>query len=169
MAGIHGLCGRIVFLLLVCIPVFTLQANDLVPSRLLGLELARDIATAAVEACRKDGYQVAVVVTDRSGDPVVIMRDVFVSKYMVQIAHNKTNAVVMSNSASGELRSNMARIRDELNELDGVLLMEGGLPIRVSGSLIGAVGVSGAPGGDKDEACARQGIAAVQERLDFAD
>ncbi|NNJ95309.1 MAG: heme-binding protein [Halobacteria archaeon] len=169
MTGIHGSCGRIVFLLLACIPVFTLQANDLVPSRLLGLELARDIATAAVEACRKDGYQVAVVVTDRSGDPVVIMRDVFVSKYMVQIAHNKTNAVVMSNSASGELRSNMARIRDELNELDGVLLMEGGLPIRVSGSLLGAVGVSGAPGGDKDEACARQGIAAVQERLDFAD
>lgn len=145
------------------------QANDLVPTRLMGLDLARDIATAAVKACRKDGYQVAVVVTDRSGDPVVIMRDVFVSKYMVQIAHNKTNAVVMSNSASGELRTNMARIRDELNELDGVLLMEGGLPIRFNGSLIGAVGVSGAPGGDKDEACARQGIAAIQERLDFAD
>lgn len=144
-------------------------AEGLVETKLLSLDIARTVADAAIEACRKDGYQVAVVVTDRSGDPVVIMRDVFVSKYMVQIAHNKTNAVVMSNSASGELRSNMARIRDELNELDGVLLMEGGLPIRVSGSLIGAVGVSGAPGGDKDEACARQGIAAVQERLDFAD
>lgn len=145
------------------------QANDLVPSRLLGLDLARDIASAAVAACRKDGYQIAVVVTDRSGDMVVVLRDVFVSKYMVRIAHNKANAVTMSNSASGELRTNMARIREELNELDGVLLMEGGLPIRVDGSLVGAVGVSGAPGGDKDEACARQGIEAVQERLDFAD
>ncbi|MGB5260517.1 MAG: heme-binding protein [Gammaproteobacteria bacterium] len=169
MTEIHELCRRIACLLLACLPAFAVQANDLIPSRLLGLDLARDIATAAVDACRKDGYQVAVVVTDRSGDPVVIMRDVFVSKYMVQIAHNKTNAVVMSNSASGELRTNMARIRDELNELDGVLLMQGGLPIRVDGSLIGAVGVSGAPGGDKDEACARQGLAAVQERLDFAD
>lgn len=146
-----------------------LRAGDLVPARLLGLDLARDIATAAVEACRKDGYQVAVVVSDRSGDPIVVMRDVFVSKYMVQIAHNKTNAVVMSNSASGELRTNMARIRDELNELDGVLLMEGGLPIRVGGSLIGAVGVSGAPGGDKDAACAAAGLAAAEERLEFAD
>jgi len=145
------------------------HATDLVPTRLLGLEPARDIATAAVAACRKDGYQVAVVVTDRSGDPVVMMRDVFVSKYMVQIAQNKANAVVMSNSSSGELRTNMARIRDELNELDGVLLMEGGLPIRFNGGLIGAVGVSGAPGGDKDEACAQAGIDAIQERLDFAD
>ena len=145
------------------------HAADLVLTRLLGLDLARDIATAAVVACRKEGYQVAVVVTDRSGDPVVIMRDVFVSKYMVEIAQNKANAVVMSNSSSGELRTNMARIREELNELDGVLLMEGGLPIRVNGGLIGAVGVSGAPGGDKDEACAQAGIEAVQERLDFAD
>ncbi len=144
-------------------------AEDLVPTRLLGLDLAQDIATAAIAACRKDGYQIAVAVTDRSGDPVVIMRDVFVSKYMLQLAQNKANAVVMSNSSSGSLRENMARIRDELNELDGVLLMQGGLPIQVSGSLVGAVGVSGAPGGDKDEACARQGIDAVQERLDFAD
>ena len=155
--------------LLACVQLSPVMADDLVPSRLLGLDLARDIAMAAVQACRKDGYQVAVVVSDRSGDPIVVMRDVFVSKHMVQIAHNKTNAVVMSGSASGELRENMARIRDELNELDGVLLMEGGLPIRFGGSLIGAVGVSGAPGGDKDEACARQGIEAVQERLDFAD
>ena len=144
-------------------------ADDLVPTRLLGLDLASDIATAAIAACRKNGYQIAVVVTDRSGDPIVIMRDVFVSKYMVQLAQAKANAVVMSNSSSGDLRESMARIRDELNELDGVLLMQGGLPIQVSGSLIGAVGVSGAPGGGKDETCARQGIDAVQERLDFAD
>jgi uncharacterized protein GlcG (DUF336 family) len=146
-----------------------LKAEDVVPARLMGLELARDIAQGAVDACRKDGYQVAVVVTDRSGDPVVVMRDVFVSKYMLQIAQNKANAVVMSSTSSGELRVNMARIRDELNELDGILLMEGGLPIRVAGSLMGAVGVSGAPGGDKDEACARHGLDVVQERLDFAD
>ena len=144
-------------------------AEDVVPARLLGLDLARDIAQAAINACRKEGFQVAVVVTDRSGDAVVVMRDVFTSKYMMQLAHNKANAVAMSGLASGEVRENMARIRDELNELDGVLLIEGGLPIRVAGSLIGAVGVSGAPGGDKDAACAQRGLDAVQERLEFAD
>ena len=158
------------FLLLHCLAaVTTVQAVDVVPARLMGLDLARDIAQGAIDHCRKDGYQVAVVVTDRSGDALVVMRDVFVSKYMTQIAHGKANAVVLSNSSSAEVRVNMARIRDELNLLEGVLLMEGGLPIRIEGSLIGAVGVSGAPGGDKDEACAQKGIDAVQERLDFAD
>lgn len=144
-------------------------AEDVVPSRLLGLDLARDIAQGAIDACRKEGYQVAVVVTDRSGDAIVVMRDVFTSKYMMQLAHNKANAVVMSGLPSGELRENMARIRDEFNELDGVLLLEGGLPVQVAGSMIGAVGVSGAPGGDRDAACARSGLEAVQERLEFAD
>jgi uncharacterized protein GlcG (DUF336 family) len=144
-------------------------AEDVVPSRLMGLDLARDIAQGAIDACRKEGYQVAVVVTDRSGDAVVVMRDVFTSKYMMQLAHNKANAVVMSGLPSGTLRENMARIRDEFNELDGVLLLEGGLPIQVAGSMIGAVGVSGAPGGDRDAACAQRGLDAVQERLEFAD
>lgn len=144
-------------------------AEDVVPARLLGLDLARDIAQGAIDACRKEGYQVAVVVTDRSGDAVVVMRDVFTSKYMLQLAHNKANAVVMSGLSSGELRENMARNRDEFNELDGVLLLEGGLPVQVAGSLIGAIGVSGAPGGDRDAACARRGLEAVQERLEFAD
>ena len=158
---------------LVMMPVLLITAGafaeDVVPSRLLGLDLARDIAQGAIDACRKDGYQVSAVVTDRSGDDVVVMRDVFSSKYMMQLARNKGNAVVMSGLASGEVRENMARIRDELNELDGVLLIEGGVPISVAGSMIGAVGVSGAPGGDKDAACARRGLEAVQERLDFAD
>ena len=162
-------CGGLLCLLQ-CLAVAALvQAEDVVPSRLMGLDLARDIAQGAIDHCRKDGYQVSVVVTDRSGDALVVMRDVFVSKYMTQLARGKANAVVLSNLSSAEVRVNMARIRDELNLLEGVLLMDGGLPIRVAGSLIGAVGVSGAPGGDKDEACAQQGIEAVQERLDFAD
>jgi uncharacterized protein GlcG (DUF336 family) len=162
-------CGSLFFIVLCLSAVPAVFATDVLPSRLMGLDLARDIAQGAINYCRKDGYQVSVVVTDRSGDPLVVMRDVFVSKYMTQLAHGKANAVVLSNSSSAELRVNMARIRDELNLLEGVLLMEGGLPIRVAGSLIGAVGVSGAPGGDLDEACAQKGIDAVQERLDFAD
>jgi len=157
--------GLSVYLLITTI----VHAQDVVPARLLGLELARDIAQGAIDACRKDGYQVAVVVTDRSGDAVVVLRDVFASKHMTQLAHDKANAAVMSGLASGELQENMARIRGELDELDGVLLIEGGLPIRVAGSMIGAVGVSGAPGGDRDAACARRGLDAVQERLDFAE
>ena len=53
--------------------------------------------------------------------------------------------------------------------VDGILVLEGGLPIRAAGGLLGAVGVSGAPGGERDEACARKALESVQERLEFAD
>jgi uncharacterized protein GlcG (DUF336 family) len=144
-------------------------AEDVIDVKLMTLELARDVATAAVDACRKDGYQVSVVVVDRSGRTQVVLRDVFANQYLTQLAQGKANAVILSGTSSGELRNNRADIADELNLLEDLLVLDGGLPIRVAGSVIGAVGVSGAPGGDKDAACAQRGIDAVQERLDFAD
>ena len=159
----------IAVLLLSQLPVHSAVAGDVINVKLMTLELARDIAQGAIDACRKDGYQVSVVVTDRSGRTQVVMRDVFANQYMTQLALGKANAVILSNTSSGELRKNRADIADELNLLDDLLVLDGGLPIQVAGSLIGAVGVSGAPGGDKDAACAQHGIDAVQERLDFAD
>lgn len=144
-------------------------AGDVIDVKLMTLELARDIAQGAIDACRKDGYQVSVVVVDRSGRTQIVMRDVFANQYLTQLALGKANAVILSNTSSGELRINRADIADELNLLDDLLVLDGGLPIQVAGSLVGAVGVSGAPGGDKDAACAQRGIDAVQERLDFAD
>jgi uncharacterized protein GlcG (DUF336 family) len=144
-------------------------AGDVLNVKLMTLDLARDIAQGAIDACRKDGYQVSVVVVDRSGRTQVLMRDVFANQYLTQLALGKANAVILSNTSSGELQKNRADIADELNLLDDLLVLDGGLPIQVAGSLIGAVGVSGAPGGDKDAACAQHGIDAVQERLDFAD
>ncbi|MGB9129230.1 MAG: heme-binding protein [Thiobacillus sp.] len=52
--------------------------------------------------------------------------------------------------------------------MNGLIVMDGALPIRAAGSLIGAVGVSGAPGGDKDRACAAAALKKVEERLEFA-
>ena len=155
--------------LLCQLPALPAVAGDVINVKLMTLELARDIAQGAIDACRKDGYQVSVVVTDRSGRTQVVMRDVFANQYLTQLALGKANAVILSNTSSGELRQNRADIVDELNLLDDLLVLDGGLPIQVAGSLIGAVGVSGAPGGDKDAACAQHGIDAVQERLDFAD
>lgn len=146
-----------------------LQAADVLNAKLMTLDLARDIANHTLDACRKQGYNVSVVVVDRDGAPQVVLRDNYVSRFATEIAQRKAGAVMLSGVSSGELRKNRADMRAELNELPGVFLLEGGLPIRAGGSLIGAVGVSGAPGGDKDEACAAAGIKAVQERLDFAE
>lgn len=145
------------------------KAADVLNAKLMTIDLARDIANFTLEACRKLGYQTAVVVVDRSGDPQAMLRDVYVSRHAVEIAERKANAVILSGVSTQAFRTNRADIRAELNEVRGVLLLQGGLPIRSGGSLIGAVGVSGAPGGEKDEACALAGLKQVQERLDFAE
>jgi len=143
-------------------------AADVIPVKLATMELAADIARAAVAACREMGYQVTAVVVDRTGTPQVIMRDVLAPRFTIQLAQDKANAVVLTGISSAEFRNNRQDVRQEMNHIRGVLLLQGGLPVRVAGSLIAAVGVSGAAGGDKDEICAGKGIASVQERLDFA-
>ena len=159
----------IVPLLLGTILSFPVQAADVLDTKIMTLDLARDIANQALEACRKKGYNTAVVVVDRSGDAQVVLRDVYVSRHAIEMAQRKANAVILSGISTREFLKNRGAIRAELNEIPGILLLEGGLPIRAGGALIGAVGISGAPGGDKDEACAAAGIKAVQERLDFAE
>ncbi|MDH3309178.1 MAG: heme-binding protein [Gammaproteobacteria bacterium] len=143
-------------------------ADDVLNTKLMSLDLARDIANATLQDCRKKGFNTAIVVVDRSGDVQVVLRDIYVSRHAIEIAQRKASAVVMSGVSTHDFIKNRGEIRAELNEVPGILLLQGGVPIRAVGSLIGAVGVSGAPGGEKDEACALEGIKAVQERLDFA-
>ncbi len=145
------------------------NAADTIMVKRMSMELASDVAKAAVEECRKRGYQVSAVVVDRNGIPQVMMRDVLSNRFTIQIAEEKANAVILSGVSSSEFRKNRADIRQEMNHVDGIIVLEGGMPIRAGGSLLGAVGVSGAPGGDIDEACARKAVESVQERLEFAD
>lgn len=141
---------------------------DMLPVKQIGLELARDIAMHAIETCRKSGYNVSAVVLDRAGNVQVAMRDTLAARPTLEIAERKAGMSVMSGSDSGEFRDARADIRPELNHINGLIVMEGGLPIQAGGSMIGAVGVSGAPGGDKDKVCAAAGLKAVEERLEFA-
>jgi uncharacterized protein GlcG (DUF336 family) len=141
-------------LLVTALPVLAATQPDILPVKQIGLELARDIAMASVEACRKDGYSVSAVVIDRAGNLQVAMRDSLAARHTLEIAERKAGMAVMSGSDSGEFRAARGDIRPELNHINGLIVMDGALPIRAAGSLIGAVGVSGAPGGDKDRACA---------------
>ncbi|QBZ82266.1 heme-binding protein [Hydrogenovibrio crunogenus] len=144
-------------------------ANDVVTTKTIGLGIANDIAMSSILACRKQGYQVSAVVVDRNGVLRSAMRDDLAPRFTLQIAQEKANMVVMSGIKSGVFRQLRADIRPELNHIDGLIVMEGGVPIKAAGVRIGAVGVSGAPGGEKDEVCAAKGIESVQERLDFAE
>jgi len=160
---------KLLLLILIAIVMPALAAQpDILPVKQIGLELARDIAMASIEACRKQGYNVSAVVLDRAGNVQVALRDTLSARHTLEIAERKAGMAVMSGSDSGEFRDARADIRPELNHINGLIVMEGGLPIQAAGSLIGAVGVSGAPGGDKDKACAAAGLKTVEERLEFA-
>ena len=163
-------CRRIIAGILVVFSIIGMaHAEDVIKVRIMGSDLAADIARAAVHTCRAMGYQASAVVLDRGGDVMAAQRDTLARRHTLEIAERKAGLSVMSATNSGDMRDNRADIRAELNHMEGLIVMEGALPIRAAGSLIGAIGVSGAPGGDIDEACAEGGVAAVQDRLDFAD
>lgn len=155
--------------LIAAVGIAPAQADDVIDTRLMSLELAADIARGAVEACRAMGYQVSAVVVDRSGIEQVVMRDVHASRFTTGIARRKANAVILSAVSTAEFLRNRPEIIASMNQLDEVLVLQGGLPIQAAGSLIGAVGVSGALGGDKDEACAAKALEGVADRLAFVD
>lgn len=162
--------SAVVVLSLLGIPVKSFAEDpDVISVKRMSLELANDIASVAVKTCRKMGYQVSAVVVDRNAIVQVVMRDIHASRFTLQIAEEKANAVILGGVSSGELRKNRDDIRPELNHVNGLLVMQGGLPIQAAGSLIGAVGVSGAPGGDKDELCASKALDKVRDRLDFVE
>lgn len=145
-----------------------LPAADVIEERNLGMDLARDIASETVLACRKDGYHVSAVVVDRHAILRAALRDDLAARFTLEIAERKANMTVMAWSDSGAFRKARGDIRPDLNQIDGLIVMEGGVKIIAGGYNIGAVGVSGAPGGDKDAACARKALEKLAERIEFA-
>jgi len=132
-------------------------------------DLAFDLARAALQQCRKDGYQVAVVVLDRFGTPLVTLRDRFAPAAALDIANGKAwTAVTFTQNTSDFVEAiKKGTLSAGLATQPRVTPLAGGLIIEAGGSLLGGVGVAGAPGGDKDEACAKAGLGAVRDKLDF--
>jgi uncharacterized protein GlcG (DUF336 family) len=150
----------------ICLPLY---ADDSLTVKTIGVELAKDIAFESIKACRKQGFQVSAVVVDRNGLVQAALRDDLATRFTLQIAEEKANTAILSGIKSGEFRKSREDIRPELNHIKGIIIMQGGLPIEVAGSKIGAVGVSGAPGGYLDERCAQQALDALSERIEFAE
>lgn len=142
-------------------------ADDVVTSQRIGMGMAADLAEKGVEVCAGQGYAVTAVVVDPSGDPQVMMRATHAPRFTRQIATDKARAVILSGVDSGDFRASREDIRMEMDHVDGILVLDGGVKIESAGATIGALGISGAPGGDKDAACARQALDAFYERLEL--
>jgi uncharacterized protein GlcG (DUF336 family) len=135
----------------------------------LAPDTALDLARAALNQCRKDGYQVAVVVLDRFGQPLVALRDRYAGIGAYNIATGKAWTAINFTRDTSEFVKAVkdGTLSPGLATLPNVTPLAGGLVIEAGGSLLGGVGVAGAPGGDKDEACAKAGLDSVRDKLDF--
>ena len=152
--------------------LFTVQAraqDALVTFKSLSPEVALDLARAALADCRKRGYQATVAVVDRFGVAQVMLRDRFAGPHTPSTAIGKAWTAVSfrTNTTELALASKEGTSQSGVRGLPGAVILGGGVLIEAGGALVGAVGVSGAPGGDADDACAKAGIEAVRDRLEF--
>jgi uncharacterized protein GlcG (DUF336 family) len=137
--------------------------------RFMTTETALRAAQAALESCRKGGFQVAVAVVDRSGLPQVVLRDRYAGPHTADMAVDKAWTAVSFRTSTAVLAdaTQSGKPLSGIRARPRVAAVAGGLVIEGAGALVGGIGVSGAPGGERDEACAQSGVAAIQQQLDF--
>ena len=135
----------------------------------LSPEVALEAAQAALKKCRDNGFQVAVAVVDRFGQPQVMLRDRYAGLPAPDTAVGKAYTALSFRAATSELAKSIrsGQLDSGLARLPHVAMLSGGLMIEAGGTLLGGIGVSGAPGGDKDEECAKAGLDAIRDKIDF--
>lgn len=137
--------------------------------KLLTPETALAAAQAALAHCRKAGFQVSVAVVDRSGVLQVLLRDRFAGPHTVEAATGKawTAASFRIDSGTVATETQAGKPLSGLRQLPKVVAVAGGRPVEAGGSVLGGLGVSGAPGSDADDACAQAGLKAIVDALEF--
>jgi uncharacterized protein GlcG (DUF336 family) len=143
--------------------------DALVTYKSLSPEVALEAAQAALKKCRDNGFQIAVAVVDRFGQPQVMLRDRFAGLPAPDTAVAKAYTALSFRAATSELSKSIksGQMDAGLARLPHVAMLAGGLMIETGGTLLGGIGVSGAPGGDKDEECAKAGLDAIRDKIDF--
>ena len=137
--------------------------------RVLTPETALKAVNAALAECRKGGYQVAVAVVDRSGLSQAMLRDRFAGAHTAHVATDKAWTAVSFRSNTTDLArlTQPGQASSGLRSADRVMAVGGGVIIEAGGSIVGGIGVSGAPSGDADDACAKAGIASIRDELEL--
>lgn len=145
----------------------TASAQGVLAVKDVSLGLAQAIAQGVIDQCRKDGFRVTVTVMNRAGQVVVVLRDDGTSPHTVSTSRRKAYTALALRRPISELAQIIASNPGAagLKDISGVIVLNGGLPIRVGDEVIGSVGVGGSPSGDRDEACAKAGLDKVADQL----
>ena len=139
---------------------------ELLSHKDLSAAVAVTIAQTAIEVCKTNGYAVSATVVGRNGEIIVQIRGDNTGPHTFENSFRKAYTARTFRSPSGAL---VDRVKADptlgLIHLTNVIANQGALPIKVGEDVIGAVGASGAPGGEKDEACVKAGIEKVADQL----
>jgi len=142
------------------------QAQAPLTQKNVSMAMAQAIIAGAIEQCTKDGYKVSIAIVDNAGMPAASLRGDGTNPHTMEFARMKAYTARTRGQTSLEFMQASATPEGALlRQIPGVVAIGGGVPIKVGNETIGAVGVSGAPGGEKDEACAKAGIAKVADSL----
>jgi uncharacterized protein GlcG (DUF336 family) len=132
----------------------------------LHADLAVKAAQATIAHCRKQGLSVAVTIIDRGGHVQATIRDTLAMPITVPISKQKAYAAMNFNSPTSELEGRFTSPFSPA-KLDGLIMSAGGLPINAASSILGGIGVSGAPSGATDQECAQAGLDAINADLEM--
>lgn len=150
-------------------PAISAEESAIATYKSLTPESALEVARNALEQCRKDGFQIAVSVVDRGGNLQVTLRDRLAGPHTTDTAYRKAWTSVSFRTDTTAL----AKVTEKgpawaIRNVTKALPLGGGVVIRDGdGTMLGAVGVSGAPSGSADETCAKAGIAAIEDKIAF--
>jgi uncharacterized protein GlcG (DUF336 family) len=155
-AAAYGLCGA-----------SSHSVAQVLVTHRLPLALALEAAEASLASCARQGYAVVVVVVDADGVRQVVLRGDGTGAHSLDSATDKAYTAASYKSDTTALVERAAKepIAAMFDKLPNLLLAGGGVAIKMGSELIGAIGVSGAPGSNLDDGCARAGLAQIQDRL----
>jgi len=139
---------------------------QLLEQKALSAAMSMTIAQVAIDTCKTNGYRVSVSIVGRAGELLLQVRGDNTGPHTMENSFRKAYTSRTFRGPSSDL---VKRLKDDPNLpliwLTNVVAAQGALPIKVGDDVLGAVGVSGAPGGEKDEVCAKAGIDKVADQL----
>jgi uncharacterized protein GlcG (DUF336 family) len=164
--------------LLVLMALLTASARSeqgLIVHKALSLDMAMTMAHGSLEKCRSLGYKCAITVLDATGRTIIAFQDDGANLHRFDVAHKKAYTALVYRRPSKEVVEGWSKKTAESVPLvegtmpnppiEGTIDMGGGIPILAGNEVIGAIAVSGAPGWEMDEACAKAGVAKVADKL----
>jgi uncharacterized protein GlcG (DUF336 family) len=144
------------------------RAADLLTEKVLPLSVATEGAQAAVSACAQKGFHISAAVTDQDGLVRALLRGDHAGPHTLDSSVKKAYTAASLGVSTGVLTKIMIEHPDAVGLRDmnaKILIMQGGLPIKAGGEVIGGIGVGGTPGGETDEGCARAGLDKIADSL----